>query len=74
MLAVQNLTGWAQTLLLNGDPAAAEPKSRRYRRLHVAVRTVRHARRVIVCLQRARPWTGELARAFARLRTLPLRC
>ena len=52
----------------------AEPKTLRYRLLHIAARIVRHARRVILRLQRSWPWATELARAFARLRALPLRC
>jgi hypothetical protein len=35
---------------------------------------VRHARRLVVRLQRRWPWATALAAAFARLRTLPLRC
>jgi hypothetical protein len=52
---------------------SAGPKTLRYRLLHVAARVVRHARRVVVRLQRAWPWATELAAAFARLRALPLR-
>jgi hypothetical protein len=74
VLAAQDLTCWAQGLLLDGHLAVAEPKTLRYRLWHVAARIVRHARRVILCLQRSWPWAIELARAFARLRTLPLRC
>src|SRR5688572_20396974 len=74
VLAAQDLTVWTQALLLDGDLAVAEPKTLRYRLLHVAARIVRHARRVILRLQRSWPWAIELARAFARLRALPLRC
>jgi hypothetical protein len=74
VLAAQGLTCWAQALLLDGDLAVAEPKTLRYRLLHVAARIVRHARRTILRLQRSWPWAAELARAFARLRALPLRC
>jgi hypothetical protein len=74
VLAAQDLTCWAQTLLLDGDLAVAEPKTLRYRLLHVAARVVRHARRVILRLQATWPWAIELARAFTRLRALPLRC
>jgi hypothetical protein len=74
VLAAQDLTAWAQALLLDGELAVAEPKTLRYRLWHVAARIVRHARRVILRLQRSWPWTIELARAFARLRALPLRC
>jgi hypothetical protein len=74
VLAAQDLTGWAQTLLLDDELAVAEPKTLRYRLLHVAARVVRHARRLIVRLQRTWPWATKLAAAFTRLRVLPLRC
>jgi hypothetical protein len=74
ILAAQDLTVWTQALLLDGPLAVAEPKTLRYRLLHVAARLVRHARRRILRLQRSWPWAAELARAFARLRALPLRC
>jgi hypothetical protein len=74
VLAAQDLTVWAQALLLDADLAVAEPKTLRYRLWHVAARIVRHARRTILRLQRSWPWAVELARAFARLRALPLRC
>jgi hypothetical protein len=74
VLAAQDLTCWAQALLLDGHLAAAEPKTLRYRLLHVAARVVRHARRSILRLQRSWPWAVQLARAFTRLRALPLRC
>lgn len=74
VLAAQDLTCWTQALLLEGALAVAEPKALRYRLWHVAARIVRHARRVILRLQHSWPWAIELARAFARLRALPLRC
>ncbi|MGH2814821.1 MAG: IS1380 family transposase, partial [Actinomycetota bacterium] len=74
VLAAQDLCCWTQALLVDGALAVAEPKTLRYRLWHVAARIVRHARRVILRLQRSWPWAIELARAFARLRTLPLRC
>jgi hypothetical protein len=74
VLTAQDLTCWAQALLLDGALAVAEPKALRYRLLHVAARIVRHARRTILRLQASWPWAAELARAFARLRALPLRC
>jgi hypothetical protein len=64
VLCAQDLTCWAQALLLDGELAVAEPKTLRYRLLHVAARVVRHARRTILRLQRTWPWTAELARAF----------
>jgi hypothetical protein len=74
VLAAQDLTCWTQTLLLDGALALAEPKTLRYRLLHMAARVVRHARRMILRLQRSWPWATALARAFTRLRALPLRC
>ena len=74
VLAAQDLTVWAQVLLLDGALALAEPKTLRYRLWHMAARVVRHARRTILRRQRSWPWTAELARAFTRLRALPLRC
>jgi hypothetical protein len=74
VLAAQDLTCWAQALLLDGPLAVAEPKALRYRLWHVAARIARHARRVTLRLQASWPWAVELARAFVRLRALPLRC
>jgi hypothetical protein len=74
VLAAQDLVCFTQALLLEGHLAVAEPKTLRYRLLHVAARIVRHARRTILRLQRSWPWAVQLARAFARLRALPLRC
>ena len=74
VLAAQDLLCWTQSLLLDGGLALAEPKTLRYRLLHVAARIVRHARRRILRLQRSWPWAAELAQAFTRLRALPLRC
>jgi hypothetical protein len=74
VLAAQDLLCWTQSLLLDGGLALAEPKTLRYRLLHVAARIVRHARRRILRLQRSWPWAAELAQAFTLLRALPLRC
>ena len=70
----QTLVCWAQALLLDGDCKLAEPKTLRYRLWHTAGRIVRHARRVIVRIDRAWPWAGVLVAAFTRLRGLPARC
>jgi hypothetical protein len=74
VLAAQDLVCFTQALLLEGALALAEPKTLRYRLLHTAARVVRHARRIILRLQRTWPWAAALARAFTRLRALPLRC
>jgi hypothetical protein len=74
VLAAQDLVCWTQALLLDGALAVAEPKTLRYRLLQVAARVVRHARRMILRLQRSWPWAHVLAAAFTRLRALPLPC
>jgi hypothetical protein len=74
VLMACDLICWAQILLLEGELRLAEPKTLRYRLWHVAARVVRHARRLIVRLQRTWPWAAVLAAAFTRLRALPLRC
>ena len=74
VLAAQDLCCWTQALLVDGALAIAEPKTLRYRLLHVAARVIRHARRLILRLQATWPWATGLAAAFARLRALPLRC
>ena len=71
MLAV-DLIAWTQHLLLHGDLAKAEPKTLRYRLLHVAARLTRGQRRLWLRIQRTWPWARELAAAFARLATLPV--
>jgi hypothetical protein len=74
VLMACDLCCWTQALLLDGALAVCEPKALRYRLLHVAARILRHARRLIVGLQRTWPWAHTLAAAFTRLRALPLRC
>jgi hypothetical protein len=48
-----------------------EPKSLRYRVLHVAARILHSGRRWILRLQRRWRWTPILYDAFRRLRALP---
>jgi hypothetical protein len=71
MLAV-DLIAWTQHLLLRGHLARAEPKTLRYRLLHVAARLTRGGRRCWLCIQRTWPWARDLAAAFARLAALPV--
>jgi hypothetical protein len=74
VMIAQTLVCWTQALCLSGELAVAEPATLRYRLWHTAGRLVRHRRRLILRLQRAWPWTGELVTAFGRLRALPARC
>jgi Transposase DDE domain group 1 len=70
-LTACDLIAWTQTTLLDGELARCEPKTLRYRLLHVAVRITRGQRRVFVRIAEHWPWRYELAAAFARLAALP---
>ena len=70
-LTACDLIAWTQTTLLDGELATAEPKTLRYRLLHVAARITRGQRRVFVRVAEHWPWRFELAAAFARLAALP---
>jgi hypothetical protein len=71
MLAV-DLIAATQHLLLHGDLAKAEPKTLRYRLLHVAARLTRGQRRCWLRIQRTWPWALDLAAAFTRLAAVPI--
>jgi len=71
-LAGCDLLAWARTTLLDGELGRAEPKTLRYRLLHVAARLTRGQRRLFVRIDAGWPWRQELAAAFARLQALPL--
>jgi Transposase DDE domain group 1 len=73
-LTAIDLLAWTQTMLLHDDPALAkaEPKTLRYRLLHVAARLVRSGRRLRLKLDRGWRWAHVLARAFQRLHALPV--
>ncbi|MEU7816703.1 IS1380 family transposase [Pseudonocardia sp. NPDC049154] len=73
MLAV-DLLSWTQHLLLDGHLANAEPKTLRYRLLHVAGRITRGQRRTFARIQQPWPWARQLAAAFAQLRALGHNC
>ncbi|MGW7604973.1 transposase [Streptomyces antimycoticus] len=70
-LTAIDLLAWAQTLLLDGELATAEPKKLRYRLLHTAVRITRGGRRLHLRIAATWPWRHELANAFACLAALP---
>ena len=59
-------------LLLAGHLAKAEPKTLRYRLLHVAARLTRGQRRLWLRIQRTWPWAQDLAAAFSRPTALPV--
>ncbi len=62
------LIAWAQMICLDGELKKAEPKTLRYRLLHIAATLVRHGRRLILRLDETWPWAAALRRAFLRLR------
>jgi hypothetical protein len=70
-LAAIDLIAWTQHLLLDGGLAAAEPKTLRYRLLHVAARITRSARRTRLRIAEHWPWADQLVTAFDRLAVLP---
>ena len=72
MLAV-DLIVWTQHLLLSGDLAKAEPKTLRYRLLHVAARLTRGQRRLWLRIQRTWPWAPTSPRPLPDSRRYPFR-
>jgi hypothetical protein len=67
VLCAADLLVWCQQLLLHGELAVAEPRTLRYRLLHVAGRLVHRARRVWLRLPDQWPWTADLLDAYRRL-------
>jgi hypothetical protein len=56
-------------MCFDGALAKAEPKTLRYRILHVAALLVRRGRRLVLRLDQTWPWADDLALAFWRVRT-----
>jgi hypothetical protein len=73
VMIANDLIAWTQTMLLHDQPALAkaEPKTLRYRLLHVAARLVRGSRRLRLKIDRTWRWAETLARAFQRCAALP---
>jgi hypothetical protein len=70
VMLAHDLLIWTQTLLLDGQLAKAEPKTLRYRVLHVAGRLAFSARSGKLHIQSTWPWAQKLLDAFTKLRTL----
>jgi hypothetical protein len=70
-LTAADLIAWTQTILLDGDLAAAEPKKLRYQLLHAAARITRGQRRIFLRINETWPWATHLAQAFTRLTLIP---
>jgi hypothetical protein len=70
-LIASDLTVWTQAITLDGELAICEPKTLRYRLLHIAARLAFHARRATLRIQNTWPWAEQLAAAFQRLAARP---
>ena len=73
VLSAIDLIAWTQTILIHDQPALAkaEPKTLRYRLLHVAARLVRGGRTLRLKIDRTWRWATMLATTFQRLHALP---
>jgi hypothetical protein len=67
ILAAADLLTWLQQLCLDGELARAEPRTLRYRLLHVAARLTRAAPRLWLRLPAQWPWTRQLDTAYERI-------
>jgi Transposase DDE domain group 1 len=66
-----DLLAWLRLLCLSGDLAKAEPKTLRYRLLHVAARIIRGQRRRKIRIPTTWPWADQLRDALTTALTLP---
>lgn len=71
VLCALDLVAWTQALLFDDALRTAEPKTLRYRLLHVAGQITRHARRLTLHLPASWPWVDALLAAARRLDALP---
>ncbi len=71
VLTAQDLLAFLAVLALDDDLRVAEPKTLRYRLLHVAGRITTTGRRPTLRIDRAWPWAQALVTVFTRIRTLP---
>ena len=62
------LLAWSQMVCFDGNLAKAEPKTMRYRVLHVAALLVHRSRGLVLRLDKTWPWATDLANAFVKLR------
>ncbi|MGC8464704.1 MAG: transposase [Acidimicrobiales bacterium] len=67
MLA-QSLLAWTQMLGVEGALAQAEPKTIRYRILHIGGQMARRGRSLILRIDTTWPWSNELVTGFTHLR------
>ena len=67
-LIALTLIAWAQLIGFDGDLAAAEPATFRTRILHIAAQTATRARRLLLRLDVAWPWTAHAVAGYQRIR------
>ena len=66
-----DLTAWLQLIALDNDLAKAEPKTLRFRMLHVPARLTHGGLQRQLRLPTDWPWTGQIAAAFAAILAIP---
>ena len=66
-----DLVAWLQLLALDGDLAKAEPKTLRFRMLHVPARVTRGGRGRRLRLPARWPWATQIAAAFRLIMIIP---
>ena len=66
-----DLIAWLQLIALHGDLATAEPKTLRFRMLHVPARLTRGGRQRRLRLPAHWPWASQIAEAFTTILALP---
>ena len=66
-----DLVAWLRLLALSGDLAKAEPKTLRYRFLHVPARLTRARRRRFLRLPATWPWAQAIQAAFTKIAAIP---
>ena len=66
-----DLVAWLQLIALDADLAKAEPKTLRFKMLHVPARLTRSGRQRHLRLPTDWPWASQIAAAFATILALP---
>jgi hypothetical protein len=69
-LTAADLLVWTQRICFTGELARCEPRTLRYRILHIAARIIRSARRIELRLPTNWPWSPQLLRGYTRLDAL----
>jgi hypothetical protein len=66
-----DLIAWLQLLALDGDLSKVEPKTLRFRMLHLPARLVRGGRQRHLRLPATWPWAAQIIDAFHRIMIIP---